>query len=66
MHSPWIARTASRAPKLGASAAASVGATRSALAKTSDRRRPIRSESGPQSHAPAASATMSAEIVSPA
>src|SRR5438067_9167106 len=66
MQRPWSARNASSAPKVGASAAPSVGATSSELASTIERLRPYRSDSGPQSHAPAASATMTTETVSPA
>ena len=66
MQSPWSARTASRVPKLGASAASSVGTTIAALASSSDARRPIRSDSGPQNHAPTASAPMTTDTVSPA
>ena len=65
MQSPCAARHASSAPKLGASPAAIVGTTSRALATTIDRRRPIRSESGPQSQTPAATAITTAEIVSP-
>jgi hypothetical protein len=43
-----------------------VGTTTAPLASTSEARRPIRSESGPQNHAPAASAPITTPIVSPA
>jgi len=65
MHKPCAARHARSTPKLGASPAAIVGRTSSALATTIDRRRPIRSERGPQSHTPAATAATTAEIVRP-
>src|SRR6478752_3474051 len=66
MHSPWSARNTSNSTKLGARAAPIVGATRSALASTIECLRPYRSESGPQIHAPSASASTTTEIVSPA
>src|SRR6476646_7589901 len=66
MHSPWSARNTSNSTKLGARAAPIVGATRSALASTIECLRPYRSESGPQIHAPRASARTTTEIVSPA
>src|SRR6476646_4529836 len=66
MQRPWSARNASRRPKLGASAAPTVGATSSALASTIERLRPYRSDTGPQIHAPIASASTTIEIVRPA
>ena len=66
MHSPCSARSASSTGKLGASATSSVGTTIAALASTSDARRPIRSDSGPQNHAPTASAPITTEMLSPA
>src|SRR6266849_6335375 len=66
MQSPCSARNPSSSAKLGASAAPMVGATSSELASTIERLRPIRSESGPQTQAPHASASTTTEIVSPA
>jgi hypothetical protein len=66
MHRPCTARQASSTSKLGASAEASVGGARSALASTSVRLRPQRSDSGPHTHAPIASTTMTIDTVSPA
>jgi hypothetical protein len=65
MHSPCAARIASSTPKLGASATPSEGTTSAPLARTSDARRPMRSDSGPQNHAPTASAPMTTDTVSP-
>ena len=65
MHSPCAARIASRTPKLGASATPSDGTTSAPLASTSDRRRPMRSDSGPQNHAPTARAPMTTDTVRP-
>src|SRR3954451_20908222 len=66
MHRPWTARHASRIPNVGASAEASVGTATSALASTSVFLRPQRSDSGPQTHAPAARTRMTIETVRPA
>src|SRR3954469_24306822 len=66
MQRPWSARNTSNSTKLGARAAPIVGATRSALASTIECLRPKRSDSGPQIHAPTASASTTTEIVSPA
>ncbi len=66
MQRPWSARNTSSTAKVGASAAPMVGATSSELASTIERLRPMRSESGPQIHAPHASANTTTEIVRPA
>ena len=66
MHSPCRTRRASSSSKLGASATRTVGGTIAALASTSDARRPIRSDSGPQNQAPTASAPITTEMLSPA
>ena len=65
MHSPCAARIASRTVKLGASATPTDGTTSAPLASTSDARRPMRSDSGPQNHAPTASAPMTTDTVRP-
>ena len=66
MHRPWSARHASRIPKVGARAEARVGTATSALASTSVFFRPQRSDSGPQTHAPAARTRITIDTVSPA
>ena len=66
MQSPCSARSASSTSKLGASATSSVGTTIAPLASTSEARRPMRSESGPQNQAPTASAPITTEMLSPA
>jgi hypothetical protein len=66
MQSPWRARHARSTSNVGASPAATVGGTSAALASSSDCRRPIRSDRGPQTHTPTAIATTTAETVSPA
>src|SRR4051794_6118855 len=65
MHSPCAARMATRTVKVGASATPTDGTTSAPLASTSDARRPMRSDSGPQNHAPTASAPMTTDTVSP-
>src|SRR5436309_10286813 len=65
MQRPWSARATTSAPKLGASAAASVGTTSAPHARSNDRRRPIRCDRGAQNQTPTASATMSDVIVRP-
>ena len=66
MQSPWRTRSPSSTGKLGANATATVGTTIAPEASTSDARRPMRSDSGPQNHAPTASAPITTEIVRPA
>ncbi len=66
MHRPCSARTASRTPNVGASATRSVGTTIAALASSSEARRPIRSDSGPQNQAPRASAPITTDTLRPA
>ena len=63
---PWIARMIRSASNVGASATAIDAGTSNALAAIRQARRPTRSDSGPQIHDPATTATMSTEIVSPA
>ena len=53
-------------PKVGASGASAAGTTSSALAVISVRRRPIRSEIGPQIQAPSAIEKIRTETVRPA
>ena len=50
---------------MGARASSSVGTTTTALASTSEARRPMRSDSGPQNHEPTASAPIVTETVRP-
>src|SRR3954454_5525605 len=66
MQRPCSARQTSSTPKVGASADASVGTATSALASTSERLRPQRSDRGPHSHAPAASTRITIDTVRPA
>ena len=66
MQSPWRTRSPSSTGKLGANATSTVGSTIAPDASTSDARRPIRSDSGPQNQAPTASAPITTEIVRPA
>ncbi len=63
---PWAIRPARRSPKVGATATATVAGTWRAHAARRQRRRPIRSDRGPQIHDPTTSARTSTEIVSPA
>ena len=65
MQRPCAMRTASSSGNVGATAAAAVGTTSSLLARISERRRPMRSESGPQIQAPTARAAISTETVRP-
>ena len=66
MQRPCSTRNASSVPNDGASGRSSDGTTISPLAATSDARRPIRSESGPQNQPPSATAAITAEMLSPA
>ena len=66
MHSPCSTRSASSVPNEGARGTSADGTTISALAATSEARRPIRSESGPQNQPPSATAAITAEMLSPA
>ena len=59
-------RQASSVPKVGASGASAAGITSRALAVISVRRRPIRSEIGPQIQAPIAIEKIRTETVRPA
>src|SRR2546422_678572 len=66
MHAPWTARKTRSDGKFGATATAIVGTTSSALASTSERLRPRRSENDPHAHALAASASTVTVRVKPA
>src|SRR3954447_10269235 len=66
MHAPCRARSTSSAAKVGATAAPRLGTTSSPLASISERRRPMRSESGPQTQPVSATASTTTEIVRPA
>src|SRR5215212_269656 len=66
MQAPCKARSTSSAAKVGATAAPRLGTTSSPLASISDRRRPMRSESGPQTQPVSATASTTTEIVRPA
>src|SRR2546421_4637115 len=63
---PCRARKATSRPNVGASPHSSVGTTSSALAPTMTGLRPMRSESGPAISDPAATASTTADTVSPA
>ncbi len=66
MQRPCSARHASSTPNVGASATPSVGSTSSQLASRIAFVRPTRSETGPQTQAPSATASTTTEIDSPA
>src|SRR5215210_6478970 len=66
MHAPCRARSTSSVAKVGATAAPRLGTTSSPLASMSERRRPMRSESGPQTQPASATASTTTEIVRPA
>ena len=66
MHSPCSVRKTSSASNVGASATPIVGGTSSRLASRIERGRPMRSDTGPQTHPPTATASTTNEIVRPA
>ena len=66
MHNPWSARQASSTAKVGATATPMVGATSKRLATRIARVRPIRSETGPHTHPPRATASTTTDTDRPA
>ena len=66
MQRPWSVRQTRRAANPGASATPRVGGTSSTLAMRIARGRPIRSETGPQTKPPSATARTTTEIDRPA
>src|SRR6478752_2075072 len=66
MHNPCRVRQTSSASKVGASATPIVGGTSNRLASRIERGRPIRSETGPHTNPPSATASTTHETVRPA